>query len=263
MNTAELKQLVAKRFSAPEYGLLWEVGNATGFGCNRHCDGLAMSLWPSRGLHLIGLELKVSRTDWLKELKNPAKAESIAQYCDRWYLITGEVGIVREGELPNPWGLIVVDSKGKLKDVTPAPSLLPKPVPREFLAAIFRRATEQSVDENLIKKAAQESYRKATIEAAERHAKIAKKLQDELRQLQARVQAFEAESGISISPGWGKNGWQRYEADDIGRTVREVLNGSHRKEREELERIGEIAASIVKMVEAETKRGTNGAKTTP
>ena len=45
-------------------------------------DAVIMSLWPSRGLELHGVEIKVSRADWKREAADPAKAEAIAAYCD-------------------------------------------------------------------------------------------------------------------------------------------------------------------------------------
>lgn len=254
MNTAELKNLVAKRFSAPEYGLLWEVGNSTGFGCNRHCDGLAMSLWPSRGLHLIGLDLKVSRGDWIKELKNPAKAEAIYKFCDRWYLVAGDDSIVRDGELPASWGLLKPGKAGTLLDVVGATILKPKPPPRSFLAAIFRRATEQSLDTQVVKKAVAEARESLSKQMAADHARHTESEHKTARELQATIEAFQATSGINIRGDWQR--WAGGQApDDVGRVVREVLNGHHYRDREDLERIGEIAARIVEMVKKETARG--------
>jgi hypothetical protein len=52
-----------------------------------------MSLWPSRGIELHGIEIKVSRNDWLKELGDPAKADEIARFCDRWWVAAGDESI--------------------------------------------------------------------------------------------------------------------------------------------------------------------------
>jgi hypothetical protein len=46
-----------------------------------------MGLWPSRGLKLMGFEIKAGRGDWLGELRNPRKAESIARFCDQWWVV--------------------------------------------------------------------------------------------------------------------------------------------------------------------------------
>ncbi len=125
--------------------LLPQVRDATGFQGGRTADGLAMNSWPSRGLELHGFELKTFRGDWLRELKKPAKAESIFQYCDRWWIVVPEEPsgrdrlVVKPAELPSNWGLIVIDSKGRAAHAVQAPKLKPKPLERAFLAAVLRR----------------------------------------------------------------------------------------------------------------------------
>ena len=101
------------------YAFMEQVGNATGWKCNRHADAIAVSLWKSRGLAIFGFEVKVSRQDWIKELKNPGKAEPIAQYCNQWYLVVGDKDIVQFGELPMNWGLMIPHTKNTLKIVKP------------------------------------------------------------------------------------------------------------------------------------------------
>ncbi len=54
------------------------------FAYHRAADAVAMDLWPSKGLEIHGHEVKVSRSDWLSELKQPEKCEPVKRYCDRW-----------------------------------------------------------------------------------------------------------------------------------------------------------------------------------
>lgn len=69
-----------KRFPAGQFALLQEVSDAAGFGRSRSADGIAMSLWPSRGLGIDGIEIKSYRSDWLRELKHPEKADQTIMY---------------------------------------------------------------------------------------------------------------------------------------------------------------------------------------
>ncbi len=103
MKTQDLHSLLEQKFQRPEWAIVREVGNATGITCNRHADALALNLWPSRGMELHGFELKLSRGDWKRELDNPAKAESILRFCDRWWIVAGDAKIVLPGELPPTW----------------------------------------------------------------------------------------------------------------------------------------------------------------
>lgn len=100
MRTGDIKAAMRARYCAPEWALMFEVGDGTGVNQRRWADAVAMNLWPSRGMEVNGFEIKVSRSDWQRELKNPAKAESVQQYCDRWWIVTAP-GIVKDGELPN------------------------------------------------------------------------------------------------------------------------------------------------------------------
>jgi hypothetical protein len=84
------------------------VRNSTGYG-DRTCDAIAMSLWPSRGLELHGIEIKCSRGDWLHELKRPDKADKMFKYFDRWWLAVSDESVAHDYEIPPTWGLIVMD----------------------------------------------------------------------------------------------------------------------------------------------------------
>jgi len=100
-----------------------------------------MSLWPSRGLELHGVEIKVSRSDWRREAADPAKAEAVARYCDRWWIHTapGVVGDV--SELPPAWGLREFDDKS-WTTVREAEKTEAQQIGRTFLAALLRRADD-------------------------------------------------------------------------------------------------------------------------
>lgn len=60
---------------------------------------------------LLGFEVKVSRSDWLTELRNPRKAEYWKRHCNRWYLVASDASIVRD-DLPEGWGLIIPAGSG-------------------------------------------------------------------------------------------------------------------------------------------------------
>lgn len=140
--------LLANRFGGTSQGasiryvVAEHVRSHAGFDARRTADFMALDLWPSAGLVLHGVEVKVSRSDWLRELKHPAKAEEFKQYCDRWWLAVPDAGMVKREELPDGWGLMVVGRTG-LRTSVNAPLLNPKPMPRTFLAA-FARAIQKT-----------------------------------------------------------------------------------------------------------------------
>lgn len=146
MNSALLRQAIKDRFCAPEFAVCFEVANRTG-SASRYADAVAMNLYNSRGLELHGFEIKVSRGDWLNELKKPAKAEEISKFCNRWWIVAPD-GIVKKDELPVTWGLLTYKD-GKLRQSVQAPKLKPEPLSRQFVAALFRRSNE--LDEETLK----------------------------------------------------------------------------------------------------------------
>jgi len=142
----DVQALLRKRYAAPAWAYLEELRNSTGYiGTPRTADGLAMSLWPSRGLSVHGFEVKVSRSDVVKELKTPAKAEAIMKYCDHWWLVLGDAKLIEPGELPPTWGLMVVRGKSQLRAVTEAPKLEAKPLDRGFIASVLRNFEQSYV----------------------------------------------------------------------------------------------------------------------
>lgn len=146
--TEKLLQALRKDWAWPDKGFIPEFRGGTGYGRESRADAIAMDLWPSRGLKLVGFELKTSRQDWLREVKNPGKCESIKQFCDQWYLVVDDISIVKrwpEDELPADWGLIVPSHDyyiaGGLKIDKEAPKLSPQPIDRLFLASLMRLAS--------------------------------------------------------------------------------------------------------------------------
>lgn len=144
MKTHEVNAAIRRAYPSTEYAVMFEVGNATGSRVTRHADAVVMNLWPSRGLLIEGIEVKVSRSDWTREIKNPEKAEAISKYCDKWWIIAPE-GIVHEHEVPALWGYKKVNAKGALVTVKDAPKKDKEelhPLDRGFVSAMLRRASE-------------------------------------------------------------------------------------------------------------------------
>lgn len=69
----------------------------------RRCDVVALQMYRSRGIHLHGFEVKVDRRDWLRELKDAAKADELAQFCLYWTVVAPP-GVIDVTEVPEPWG---------------------------------------------------------------------------------------------------------------------------------------------------------------
>jgi len=189
--------IVEKKFCRPHWIFMREFRNGTGFSASRSADALAVGLYQSRGQLIIGFEQKLSRSDWMRELRDADKAEPICQYTDHWNIVVPEVGIVHLDELPPTWGLIVASGQ-RLKTIRTAPRLPAKPVSRNFMASIIKRAVDSAVRPYLTSK--DEKMEQAEDHGFERGKQLADRAVEKLEALQKQVREFEASSGIHIAP---------------------------------------------------------------
>ncbi len=200
-------------FSAPGYITLEEVRDATGFDGHRTADAIAISLYRSRGKALWGFEMKVSRNDWLKELKQPEKAESIMQYCNYWGLVVPDKNIVKDGELPESWGMYVAQ-KNRLKCVRPCPKLDPLPMSITMLTALAYAIDQKGnrADAAALGKARNEGYDQGVKNT---HGAW---YEDQYNKLMEKITAFEKASGLNIQYGWRK-------PEKVGAIVKMIMDG--------------------------------------
>jgi hypothetical protein len=194
--TADIQEALRKRYGPPEWAYFSEVGNSTGYTTNRHADGLALNLWPSRGMELHGFEIKVSRTDWRRELAKPEKAETIAAYCDRWWVVAPESVGILPSELPPTWGLLRLKPDGKWKVDVDAPRLEAKPLSRSFIAAVMRRASVEDPSAEALKQERSKGFEEGlAVGKSHAESEIAS-LKDRVADLREREQQFERIAGV-------------------------------------------------------------------
>ena len=74
----------------------------------RRADMVHIGLWASRGAGGIDVcELKTSKSDFRREIDNPAKAEAWWPYSSRFWIVSPSETVTPPGELPEGWGLMV------------------------------------------------------------------------------------------------------------------------------------------------------------
>lgn len=211
MNAADIRAALRTRWGGQEATIIYEVAQGTGTRANRHLDAVAMELWPSRGLALHGIEIKVSTHDWRREKKDPAKAEEIARFCD-YFWIAAPPDVVPLADVPLAWGLLIVRD-GKCEVAKAPEKTAAEPVSRHFLAACLRAAT-RPIDpdslEAILKKereAMRANYDKDVKNAAE------------------RMQSFRAESKAhweKLIAALGEDPGSFYDSADVIEAVRVV-----------------------------------------
>lgn len=241
---AAVYEAIRKTYPAPEYAVLPGVADGTGGNSRRRIDALVMNCWPSRGLTIAAIEIKVSRSDVHRELKKPAKAEAIARYCDQFWMAVGDASIVAAEELPPTWGLLVPGRGGKMVVARESAALEPAPLTREFLAAILRRAVDRFDGDDLraeLRRAAIEEVASELDELRDR-AKDAWKV-DRLRERLARMEQFEQWAGVTFA-AW--NEVEMLAAANLVKSLRgtegERLRHAARREAESLQRTADAMA---------------------
>lgn len=165
MKAADVIAALRASYQPPEWATFTEVRDGTGAHASRRADMIAMNLYPSKGLEMRCIEVKVSRADLATELRDPEKAETFAQFCDGFWLATPK-GLADPGELPTPWGLIEVDGNiaRVKKRATPNPS--PIPPSKLFMAGLLRAASKVSEAEILARITAAEKAARASADKA-------------------------------------------------------------------------------------------------
>ena len=147
---ADLLAALRYRFSysgnggSGRYAFLTHVRTGAAFEA-QEIDAVMLCLWPSDQHSLMAFEVKVSRSDWLHEIKpDLSKSDRARRLCDSFTVVAPK-GVVRREELPEGWGLYEAyrDSAGAVRVRT---VVAPKPRPekgdisRSFLTAILRAA---------------------------------------------------------------------------------------------------------------------------
>jgi hypothetical protein len=201
--TQAIQAALRTRFAGAEWACFFEVPSGTGAAAGRSADAVAMNMFPSRGLRVHGIEVKASRSDWLRELRDPAKAEAIQRYCDHWWIAAAS-DVVRPDELPPTWGLLELYGK-TLRQRVAAPLLQSEPMSRAFIAALLRcaagRASKELYDQvRLATETAREAVEERVREEVARE--VARKTREH-GSLAKTVEEFEAASGIRLTDGFG------------------------------------------------------------
>ena len=232
--TAKIQSQLKSKYSDEGWVILFEVANATGNSITNWADAILMGIYPSRGFDLHGFEIKASRSDWLKELDNPSKAESIAKYMDYWWVVSPPK-VVKENELPFDWGLMT-SFEDQLKIKKRPNRLEPISLDRAIVASMLRNAKRGNPNENLLK----ESYSKGYQEGKKLEGNNTNRLKEELNSLKDKLSSFAEITGIDLSNPYAnldiskaeafrnhmenKAKFDRFEKWDLDRLQRVTLN---------------------------------------
>lgn len=196
--------------SGDQWILVPQIPDATSWDKRRTADAMAFGCWRSVGIAVHGYEIKVARSDWLREIQDPEKAKEFSNRCNYWWIAAPE-GIVKPEELPADWGLRIVTKTTDGYSVRVKKGATFREVPNfdvAFVVALARACWRKSPERRADEEALAEAFRKGEIEGRKETAAIPYEYRNakaQLDALKAEVAKFETESGITIR-GWeGRN----------------------------------------------------------
>lgn len=201
----------------PRYVVAQQVHDGAGFSFGRRLDAILFDTWPSEGLTLHGLEIKVSKADFRHELQNPKKAHAFIPMLD-FFSIVAPPGIVDLAVLPPKWGLYCPTEDGKLR-ARRKPLLLHdegarEDVDRSLMAAFCRALVTRTLDQDALRAEWDLGYK-----AGKKHGdEDLNRERTKYEQLERLLKDFEETSGIQI-------GTYRWNQAKIGEAVKFVMEG--------------------------------------
>lgn len=251
-----------KRYPKESYALFPQLADKTGANANRYADAVIMGLWPSRGLSVEGFEVKVSKSDLRKELRTPEKAEAIAKYCDKWWLVLGSKDLLDGvGLIPENWGVLAPEEgTQKLKVVQKSVKQKAEDLSREFMASCFRRAQEDIVEgrlednENVWDNGYDQGYSEGYDKAIKNGKNMRERQIEKIEELKDIIDTFKEETGIDLRGESTFSQWN-YEPEQVAKAVKVVLDGGLNDHVDEIKKIRDRAESIFKTINSELGTG--------
>lgn len=261
IRTGELTSMVLNKYggtngaeSLSKYIALTQVASGTG-GANNIADVMVLGAWNSSGNLLEGFEVKVSHADWMNEVKNPTKCTAIKKYCDKWWLVIAEQSMVKDGELPEDWGMMAVVD-GALKVIKKAPIIPSEPMSHEFVASLLRTDARETIPLDVHRDELKDYKRDVDAEYKKRYAGLlhfVKELHSELGvklensnssdrpdDWYARIGSFELQKIVA-------NGSWNLTPEQLAAAIKISLNGDMRKIKWELESIASASKMMLEI----------------
>jgi hypothetical protein len=133
MEAGELLAMLERRYDPRQWKIVTEITIMV-LERERRIDALAVPLRRHAGA--IGFELKVARSDFLRELDDPRKHHAAMDFVNYFYFVTPPL-LIKPGELPVDCGLIVAD-RPLGTELVEAPRLTNKRRTWEDFAPVFK-----------------------------------------------------------------------------------------------------------------------------
>jgi hypothetical protein len=211
--------------------------------CQRRFDLIAINGWESGNREVHGVEIKVSRSDFLAEMKDPAKSKPLAALCNRYWLACPP-GVAEANEVPASWGMLVVHDS-QVRQAKAAPDLDPVPWSDATWRCMLWRCAQRTTTRRELSIAESAGYerRRREDEAAQIRRESEAKRRAEAEQ--SRIKIWEDATGVAITR-WISDG----QLMGIARIAQRLHELQRSKLADEIEQRGahlaEIAADLAK-----------------
>ncbi len=169
----------------------------------RRLDFVAFNLWGARGYRTAGFEIKVSRSDLLRELSEYRKTELWTQVVDQFFIVAPGK-LVDPSELPDGWGLLELRGS-KLFTKKQAAIGAGTTLPRELCARMLDRLHRERFDAIAKLSSAQARDRHQIREEvkAELRAGFAEETRERFERLEQKAEEYETLlRTLSVGHAW-------------------------------------------------------------
>lgn len=149
MTAEEIVELIKLKYKTTDdtYNpsvVLEQVPDGTGWAQRRWIDVAVFQMWASKGLKRSAFEIKVNRSDFFRELQNPAKYQwCIECFHEFWYVAPKD--IIQIDELPAGAGFMY--PRGKKLCIAKHASYNKNPHLDDVLLAAFMRAAHKAISQ--------------------------------------------------------------------------------------------------------------------
>lgn len=148
MKAEDLVKMVRQRYPTErpdgyqKYVVLEQVPDGTGYGQSRWIDVAVFDMWPSKGLLREAFEIKVSRSDFVRELQNPNKYKWVQESFHCFWFVAPQ-DVIQLAELPANVGWMA--PRGNKLVVKRHAVRNPDPKLDDTLLAAFMRAAAKEI----------------------------------------------------------------------------------------------------------------------
>lgn len=108
-------------------------------GRESYMDAFAINCWPSKNYVRHALEVKVSRSDFLREMRDPGKRQRAMELANEFWFVAPS-GVIKKGECPEGCGWLEL-TKGGFRVRRSAKFREVDDLPMTFVASLLRHAS--------------------------------------------------------------------------------------------------------------------------